>query len=78
MFSFWRWLKNKTYMLVNLFVLDTIFDHDTQMGIIKHTTAALLINFFIFSVLGRSRMLIFLVANWLCEQKLMKIVKICP
>ena len=44
-------MKKKKFIWANLAVLDTVFGHDPQMGIvIKHMTASVIMEFFLYSV----------------------------
>ena len=45
-----KWMKKKTFIWANLAVLDTIFAHDPQIGIvIKGMTASVVMKFFLYS-----------------------------
>ena len=44
-------MKKKTFIWANLTVLDTVFAHDPQMGIVrKRMTASVVMDFFLYSV----------------------------
>ena len=44
-------MKKKTFIWANLAVLDTVFAHDPQMGIvINRMTASVVMDFFLYSV----------------------------